>query len=186
MVRLLGAAGLLITLLGAGTAMAAQADAGVHAFSVKRIDGTPVKLSAYQGRVLLIVNTASKCGLTPQYEGLEKLHATYGKQGLSVLGFPANDFFGQEPGSNAEIQQFCQSSFGVKFDMFEKIVVKGRGQAPLYRYLTETEPHAGQVRWNFEKFLVGRDGRVVARFEPRTKPTDPAVIKAIEAELARR
>lgn len=185
MVRLLGAAGLAVTLLGAGVAMAAQTDAGVHAFDVKRIDGTPVQLSAYKGRVLLIVNTASKCGLTPQYEGLEKLHATYAKRGLSVLGFPSNDFFGQEPGSNAEIQQFCQTSFGVKFDMFEKIIVKGRGQAPLYRYLTGTEPHAGQIRWNFEKFLVGRDGRVVARFAPRTQPTDKAVIEAIEAALAR-
>ncbi|MFP5503140.1 MAG: glutathione peroxidase, partial [Candidatus Sericytochromatia bacterium] len=136
-------------------------------------------------RVLLIVNTASKCGLTPQYEGLEKLHATYAKQGLSVLGFPSNDFFGQEPGSNAEIQQFCQTSFGVTFDMFEKLVVKGRNQAPLYRYLTATAPHAGEVRWNFEKFLIGRDGRVVARFEPRTQPTDKAVVKAIEAALAR-
>lgn len=173
--------------LVAPAADAAPAAQSLYGFHVKRLDGKQTSLAAYQGRVMLIVNTASKCGLTPQYEGLQKLHEQYHVKGLSVLGFPANDFLWQEPGSNAEIGEFCQRNYGVDFDMFEKVAVKGKGQAPLYRYLTskETNPaFAGEIRWNFDKFLVNRQGLVVARFEPKTPPTDPKVRKAIEAALA--
>jgi glutathione peroxidase len=162
--------------------------APLYGFALKRLDGTPTTLAAYKGKVLLIVNTASKCGNTPQYAPLEKLHETYAPKGLAVLGFPANDFLFQEPGSNDEIHAFCTENYGVTFDMFEKSVVKGEGQSPLYRYLTAqpTAPKpAGDVSWNFEKFLVDRHGHVVARFAPRTQPNDPAVVQAIEAELAK-
>ena len=138
---------------------------------------------------MLIVNTASKCGLTPQYKQLEALHEEYGAQGLAILGFPANEFGKQEPGTNSEISQFCAKNYGVKFDMFEKVVVKGEGICPLYQYLTskETNPdHAGEISWNFEKFLIGRDGKIVARFAPRVKPSDEKVVAAIKAELAKK
>jgi glutathione peroxidase len=169
-------------------AKAAASAAPVYGFALKRLDGTPTTLAPYQGKVMLIVNTASKCGLTPQYSALEKLHETYADKGLAVLGFPANDFLWQEPGSNDEIHQFCTENYGVKFDMFEKSVVKGQGQSPLYKFLTAqpTAPQGpGEIAWNFEKFLVDRHGRVVARFSPKTKPEDPAVVAAIEAELAK-
>lgn len=172
----------------ASTPSQVSAPTGVHQFRPTRLDGSPAPLAAYRGRVMLIVNTASKCGLAPQFAGLEKLHDTYAKRGLAVLGFPANDFFFQEPGSSTEIAEFCRENYGVSFDMFEKVVVKGRGQAPLYAYLTsaETNPRfAGAISWNFEKFLVNRHGAVVARFSPRTEPTDATVVKAIEAELAK-
>ncbi|MFN3430121.1 MAG: glutathione peroxidase [Candidatus Sericytochromatia bacterium] len=162
---------------------------GLYQFSVTRLDGRSVALSAYRGQVMLIVNTASKCGLTPQYAGLEKLHDSSRAKGLAILGFPANDFLWQEPGTNAEIGEFCQENYGVSFDMFEKVAVKGPQQAPLYRFLTsrETNPRfAGEVRWNFDKFLIDRQGRVVARFAPKVTPEDPAVVKAIESELAKR
>lgn len=162
--------------------------APLYAFALKRLDGTPTTLAAYQGKVLLVVNTASKCGNTPQYAGLEKLHEAYAPKGLAVLGFPANDFLWQEPGTNEEIHQFCTENYGVTFDMFEKSVVKGQGQSPLYRYLTAqpTRPQpAGDITWNFEKFLVNRHGQVVARFAPKTRPDDPALVQAIEAELAK-
>ncbi|MNS38766.1 Hydroperoxy fatty acid reductase gpx1 [compost metagenome] len=188
----LAAVTLLAAPLPAALAAAPQAPAaapGLYQFSVTRLDGRPVALSSYRGKVMLIVNTASKCGLTPQYAGLEKLHDAYRAKGLAVLGFPANDFLWQEPGTNAEIGEFCQENYGVSFDMFEKVAVKGPQQAPLYRYLTspETNPRfAGEIRWNFDKFLIDRHGRVVARFAPKVTPEDPAVVKAIEAELARR
>lgn len=188
----LAAVALLAAPLPAALAAAPQAPApaqGLYQFSVTRLDGRPVTLSSYRGKVMLIVNTASKCGLTPQYAGLEKLHDAYRAKGLAVLGFPANDFLWQEPGSNAEIGEFCQENYGVSFDMFEKVAVKGPQQAPLYRFLTspETNPRfAGEIRWNFDKFLIDRQGRVVARFAPKVTPEDPAVVKAIEAELAKR
>lgn len=153
---------------------------------INRLDGRSVSLGDYRGQLLLIVNTASECGLTPQYDGLERIHETYAARGLRVLGFPANEFGKQEPGSNAEIQSFCTVKFGVQFDMFAKIVVKGEGQAPLYRFLTETETQpvpAGDVSWNFEKFLVDPDGRVIARFSPSTEPLDPALVAVIEKNL---
>ena len=155
-------------------------------FKMKDIDGQSVDLGKYKGDVVLIVNVASKCGLTPQYEQLEAVYSKYKDQGLNVLGFPANEFGRQEPGTNAEIKEFCTSTFNVDFPMFSKIVVKGDDIDPLYEFLTseETNPGmAGDIKWNFEKFLVGRDGKVVKRFSPRTKPDAPEVIEAIEAEL---
>ncbi|MFI4862038.1 MAG: glutathione peroxidase [Phycisphaerales bacterium JB063] len=156
-------------------------------FELTSLTGQPVDLAKYQGQVVLIVNTASECGLTPQYEQLQQLHETYADQGLAILGFPANNFNGQEPGSDEEIAAFCEENFGVGFDMFAKLSVKGDDQHPLYHYLTsaETNPdYAGDITWNFEKFLISREGEVVARFAPRTRPDDPEVVAAIEAELA--
>jgi len=159
----------------------------LYAMQVRRIAGDPVSLDAYRGQVLLIVNTASRCGHTRQYADLQKLHETYGDQGLAVLGFPANDFGNQEPGSNEEIASFCQVNFGVTFDLFEKITVKGDEQHPLYAMLTEepfntTSP--GPVRWNFEKFLISRDGKLLARFGSSVSPSSPQVIEQIQAALA--
>jgi glutathione peroxidase len=174
------------------------------AIPLKTIRGADASLGDYAGKVLLVVNVASKCGLTPQYEGLEALYGKYRDQGLVVLGFPANDFGAQEPGSNAEIESFCTTNFGVDFPMFEKLVVTGPDKHPLYRALTEAAPNATndgafrdrlkgygmtpnpapELLWNFEKFLVGRDGAVVARFSPDTAPDDPALVAAIERALA--
>ncbi|HVK12120.1 MAG TPA: glutathione peroxidase [Gemmataceae bacterium] len=155
-------------------------------FSLKDIKGNPVELSKYKGKVVLLVNVASKCGLTPQYEGLQALYSKYEKDGLVVIGVPANEFGSQEPGSNEEIEKFCTAKYNVTFPMMSKIVVKGESIDPLYKYLTsvETAPaKKGDITWNFEKFLVGKDGKVVARFAPRTKPTDPEFVKAVETEL---
>ena len=179
----------------------------LYDFSVTKIDGSETKLGDYQGKVLLVVNVASKCGLTPQYEGLESLHKNFKSKGLMVLGFPANEFLAQEPGTNAEIQEFCRMNFGVEFPMFSKIVVKGEGQHPLYKYLTETKPETimkpdgtlleklesknllsgkpNDIKWNFEKFLISKKGEVVARFSPELDPQDPLIVQAIERELAR-
>jgi glutathione peroxidase len=154
---------------------------------MKNIKGEPVDLSKYQGKVVLMVNVASKCGLTPQYKELEGLHEKYADKGLAVLGFPANEFGKQEPGTDGEIADFCKAKYDVKFDMFSKVVVKGDGQCDLYKFLTseKTDPKfAGDIKWNFEKFLVGRDGNVIARFAPTVKPDSPEVIKAIETALA--
>ena len=162
---------------------------GVYQFTVRRIDGTEESLAAYRGKVLLIVNVASRCGNTPQYAGLEALYKEHAGEGLVVLGFPANDFGHQEPGENAEIKTFCESRFGVTFPMFAKIHVKGPEIAPLYAYLTDKDSQgefSGEVQWNFAKFLVGRDGKVVARFSPKTKPEDPALQKAVADALAKR
>lgn len=162
-------------------------------FKMKKLDGKPGDLSAYQGKVVLIVNVASQCGLTPQYEQLEKLHEKYSDKGLAVLGFPANEFGSQEPGTDLEIASFCKDNYAVKFDMYSKVVVKqtkdGPEPCPLYKFLTskETDPKfAGDITWNFEKFLVGRNGEIVARFAPRVKPDSDEVTKAIEAELAKK
>ena len=165
----------------------AEPVSGIYAFTMKSIDGRDVSLADYRGKVLLIVNVASKCGFTGQYEGLQKLYETYEKRGLVVLGFPSNDFLGQEPGSNEQIASFCRTTYGVTFPMFAKISVKGREPHPLYRFLTgrETNPDfPGDITWNFNKFLVGRDGRIVARFGSRTKPESPEVAAAIEKALA--
>ncbi len=155
----------------------------VHDFSAKTIDGRDVKLADYKGHPLLIVNVASKCGLTPQYEGLEKLNKELGPRGLRVLGFPANEFGAQEPGTNDEIKTFCTSNYGVDFDMFGKVVVKGEGIHPLFAYLTKQSKFAGDIQWNFNKFLVDKNGEVVARFEPKVEPNSPEVRKAIEQQL---
>ena len=158
----------------------------VHDFSVKTITGTNKSLADYKGKALLVVNVASACGLTPQYAGLEKLHETYGARGLAILGFPANEFGAQEPGSNDAIKTFCETSFGVKFDMFGKLKVKGEGIDPLFSFLTskaDNPDFGGEIKWNFNKFLIDKDGNVIARFEPQVEPTSPEVTKAIEAAL---
>ena len=158
----------------------------IYDFSAKTIDGKDRSLADYRGRVALIVNVASECGLTPQYSGLEELHEAYGAKGLSVLGFPANEFGAQEPGTEAQIQDFCTTKYGVKFDMFEKVKVKGPGIHPLFAWLTgaDTNPKfSGDIKWNFNKFLVGKDGTVLARFEPQVEPTSADVKGAIENAL---
>jgi glutathione peroxidase len=158
----------------------------IYDFTAHTIDGKAKELGAYRGKVLLIVNVASQCGLTPQYKGLEELHEAYAERGLAVLGFPANEFGAQEPGTNKEIQTFCETSFGVKFDLFAKVKVKGPGIDPIFDYLTSaaTNPASpGEIKWNFNKFLIGRDGAVLARFEPQVEPTSPDVRRAIEAAL---
>lgn len=149
------------------------------------LEGSPATLAEHQGEVLLAVNVASKCGFTPQYEGLEKLHETYADRGFAVLGFPCNQFLFQEKGSADEIAQFCSLTYGVTFPMFEKLNVRGRHQHPLYAQLTKgTTGGTGRgVRWNFEKFLISRDGEVIAHWRSTTTPEDPAVISAIEAAL---
>ena len=156
-------------------------------FTVHSIEGKDVKLAdKYAGKVCLIVNVASKCSLTVQYEQLTALHKQYGEKGLAILAFPANDFEQEEPGTNAEIQTFCKTTYGVEFDLFAKIPVTGPEQAPLYRFLTSKETNGefgGEIEWNFTKFLVGRDGQVIARFKPDVKPDAPEVVKAIEAAL---
>jgi glutathione peroxidase len=179
----------------------------IHDIPVRRITGEDTNLGEYKGKVLLVVNVASKCGLTPQYEALEKLYRNYRDRGLVVAGFPANDFRGQEPGSNAEIETFCTSNFGVDFPLYEKITVVGEGKHPLYKELIAAQPKATstsevhfseklkghgiepttepEILWNFEKFIVDRKGKVTARFAPNTTPDDPALVKALEAELAK-
>jgi glutathione peroxidase len=156
----------------------------VHDFDSKTIGGVPKKLSDYKGRALLIVNVASKCGLTPQYKALEALHKELGPKGLSVLGFPANEFGAQEPGTEAQIAEFCSTNYGVGFEMFQKTVVKGEGIAPLFAHLTDAaSAFGGEIKWNFNKFLVDKNGAVVGRFEPTMSPDDPAVRAAIEKLL---
>ncbi|MBS2032578.1 MAG: glutathione peroxidase [Deltaproteobacteria bacterium] len=176
----------------------------VHTFSMKRIDGKDTSLGDYRGKVLLVVNVASKCGLTPQYEALEKLYEAKRERGLEVLGFPANDFEGQEPGTDAEIASFCSTKYDVKFPLFSKISVVGANKHPLYQHLTTEKREAtgegpmrknlagygiatsapGEVLWNFEKFLVDRQGKVINRFAPDVTPDDPRLTSAIESALA--
>lgn len=155
----------------------------IYQFTMKSIDGKEIPLEEYKGKVLLVVNVASKCGLTPQYEALEKLYKAKKDKGLVVLGFPANEFGSQEPGTNEEIKQFCSANYGVTFPMFSKIVVKGKDIHPLYQWLTE---HTGEkeIAWNFAKFLIGRQGQILERFDPRTKPDAPEIMKALDEALA--
>ena len=156
--------------------------ANVYDYSMTAIDGKAAPLSNYKGKVLLVVNVASKCGYTPQYTGLEALYKKYKDQGLVLIGVPANNFGGQEPGSNEEIQTFCSRTYGVTFPMMSKVSVKGADQAPLYQYLTSTK--GGDVKWNFTKFLVGRDGQILDRFESAVKPDSPELLSAVERALA--
>ena len=185
--------------------MNAETNQSLYDIPIDRIDGTATTLDANRGEVLLIVNVASKCGYTPQYEGLEKLYESYRDRGFSVLGFPSNDFLGQEPGSNEEIQAFCTTNFGVQFPMFSKIPVAGPGKHALYAHLTNAmhdaegrekmeasirshnaePPPRPEVIWNFEKFLVSRDGDVVRRFAPDVAPEAPELVEAVESELAK-
>jgi glutathione peroxidase len=154
-------------------------------FTMDSLEGKPVNLAKYQGNVVLIVNVASECGYTPQYEGLQALHKKYANRGLRILGFPSNDFGGQEPGSNVEISEFCTKNYGVQFDMFSKITVLGKDQAPLYKTLTSTPGFSGNIDWNFEKFLLNREGKVVARFKSPVEPLSSEMTKAIEAALGK-
>ncbi|GAB2768087.1 glutathione peroxidase [Amycolatopsis magusensis] len=159
---------------------------GIKDIEVETLDGEPTTLGALGDKVLLVVNVASKCGLTPQYTGLEKLQERFGARGFSVVGFPCNQFAGQEPGSASEIQTFCSTTYGVTFPLFAKTEVNGPGRHPLYAALTATpdaDGEAGDVQWNFEKFLVDTDGSILARFRPRIEPEDEAVLKSIEAAL---
>jgi glutathione peroxidase len=159
----------------------------IYDFTVKDIDGRDVDLGSYKGSVLLIVNVASKCGFTPQYEGLQKLYETHKDKGLVILGFPANDFLWQEPGTDKEIKSFCTLKYNVTFPMFAKISVKGSDQHPLYAFLTDKQANPsvdGKISWNFNKFLVARDGRVIRQFGSRTKPLADELVKAVEAALA--
>jgi glutathione peroxidase len=181
--------------------------ASIYDIPVAKITGEPASLGDFKGKVLLVVNVASKCGLTPQYEGLEKLYERFSGQGLVITGFPANDFKSQEPGSNDEIQSFCSLNYGVKFPLFSKITVVGAEKHPLYAALIAAQPKAvsldevpfreklkgygiegnpePEILWNFEKFLVSRDGKVVKRFAPDTQPDAPELVAAIESELAK-
>ena len=178
-----------LALWGAGVVSAKGEGAvtNLYSFTMKDIDGKSVSLADYKGKVLVLVNVASKCGFTGQYEGLESLYKRYQDRGLVILGFPANDFLWQEPGTDAEIKTFCSLKYGVTFPMFSKISVKGSDIHPLYQYLTdkETNPQfAGAISWNFNKFLVGRDGKILARFGSRTTPADKELVEAVEKALA--
>jgi glutathione peroxidase len=170
------------------TQPATQPGPPVLSFTMKSLGGKDIDLSQYRGKVILMVNTASKCGFTPQYAALEKIHEKYSSQGLAILGFPSNDFGSQEPGTDQQISKFCTSHYGVKFDMFSKIDVKGPNQDPLYKFLTSEDtdkPFHGDVAWNFEKFLISRDGQIVNRFRSPVRPDSDEMVKAIEAELAK-
>ena len=159
----------------------------IHDFELATIDGAQRKLADFRGKVLLVVNVASKCGLTPHYQGLQALYDEKKDRGFAVLGFPCNQFGGQEPGSDADVKSFCSTTYGVTFPMFAKIDVNGAGRTPLYAWLTgePTKPDgAGDIAWNFAKFVVGKDGAVKARFNPRVEPGDPALRAAIDAALA--
>jgi glutathione peroxidase len=156
----------------------------IYHFTMKDIDGKTVPLDRYKGKVLLVVNVASKCGLTPQYAGLQKLYTEYKDKGLVILGFPANEFREQEPGTNAEIKQFCTQNYGVTFPMFSKIVVKGEGINPLYQWLIGNSDRPKEdIEWNFAKFVVGRDGKTTKRFSPKSTPDSPELIAAIKEAL---
>jgi len=176
-------------LLGAFLSMASADDHECALnFKAKTIDGKTVDLEDYEGKVVLIVNTASRCGLTPQYAGLQQMYEKYQGKGFVVLGFPCNQFGRQEPGTEAEIKQFCSANYNVSFPMFSKIDVNGGEAAPIYKYLTsqDTKPAGkGDISWNFEKFLIDRDGQLVGRYAPRTKPDDADLVKAVEAELGK-
>ena len=158
----------------------------VHDFPVNTLTGQPGSLGDLAGRTLLVVNVASQCGLTPQYTGLERLHEQYAARGFAVVGFPCNQFGGQEPGTADEIAEFCSATYGVTFPMFEKIEVNGPGRHPIYAELSQmpdASGEAGDIQWNFEKFLVGPDGTVLARFRPLVTPEDPGLVAAVEASL---
>jgi glutathione peroxidase len=171
--------------LAAGVAVA-LAEAPLYGFTMKTIDGKPKPLADYRGKAILIVNTASECGYTPQYAGLEKLYERYHDRGFAVLAFPANDFGAQEPGTDAQIKQFCASTYGTKFDLFSKITVKGPGVHPLYRYLTSVKGFEGDIQWNFNKFLVDPSGAVVARYPSRIEPTSAELTAKLESILPKK
>jgi glutathione peroxidase len=157
----------------------------IYNISLKDIDGKPTSLKAYEGKVMLIVNVASKCGYTPQYAGLEALHQKYKEKGFAVLGFPCNQFGGQEPGTNEEIKAFCSSTYQVTFPLFDKIEVNGPQRHPLYVWLAgEGSPFPGAIKWNFNKFLIGRDGKILKRFDSKVKPDSAELVQAVEQALS--
>jgi len=178
--------GLVSMVVWASPAGSGGGGVSIYDFKMKDIDGKEISLEMFKGKVVLVVNVASKCGLTQQYEGLQKIYSKYKDRGFMILGFPANNFKGQEPGTDAEIKAFCSIKFGVAFPMFSRISVLGENMHPLYRYLTgvETNPgFSGDIRWNFDKFLFSKDGKPVGRFHPKAKPESEEVIRAIEKEL---
>ena len=169
----------------AGTSNHGDAMAPVHSFTLNDIDGNPLALNTFSGKVLLLVNTASMCGNTPQYEGLQTLYEQYREQGLEILAFPANNFGKQEPGTNEEIKSFCYTKYALEFPLFSKISVKGEDMHPLYHYLTTQSPFPGEIEWNFQKFLVNRDGEIIARYRPGLKPLSPQIVQDIERALGK-
>jgi glutathione peroxidase len=173
--------GLVILLMSASLFAASS----IYDFTLPSIDGKPMPLADYKGKVILVVNVASRCGFTPQYTALESIYEKYKDQGFVILGFPANNFGGQEPGTNAEIKTFCSAKYNVTFPLYGKVSVKGDDQTPLYKYLTTSANPAltGDIKWNFTKFLVDRKGNVIQRFEPQTTPDSPEVVAAIEKSL---
>ncbi len=183
--------GLILVLFTSGsyapTALASSGPSSFYGFKVNSISGTPVDLGQYKGKVLLVVNTASKCGYTPQYEGLQTIYQRYHDKGFEILAFPSNDFGSQEPGTAPEIKKFCETRYKVSFPLFEKNSVSGSMKQPLYDWLVHHEPRSqygtSEVGWNFEKFLVSKDGKVVARFRSSVTPESPEVIKAIEGAM---
>ena len=175
---------LLLALTLTTSANASQENT-LHDFTMTKIDGKEMPLKKLEGTVVLVVNVASKCGLTPQYKGLQALYEKYKAKGFTVLAFPANQFGEQEPGSNVEINEFCTKNYGVTFPVFEKIVVKGDGIHPLYQWLLEKGPRKDDIEWNFAKFLIGRDGQILGRFTPKTAPDNAELVKAIEDAVSK-
>ena len=163
-----------------------EGTAPVYSFTLNDIDGSPLSLNTFQGKVLLLVNTASFCGNTPQYEGLQTLYEQYRNQGLEILAFPANNFGQQEPGNDEEIKSFCYTKYALEFPLFSKISVKGEGIHALYHYLTTQSPFPGEIEWNFQKFLVDRHGQVIARYRPGLKPLSPQIVQDIERALGKK
>ena len=175
-----------VGVLGAGRPASGPGARSIYEFNMKDIDGKQVNLADFRGKVVLVVNVASRCGFTPQYEGLQKLYLKYQQQGFVILGFPANNFGFQEPGTNAEIKSFCSAKYNVTFPIFSKISVKGDDIDPLYKFLTDkgSDPqYGGDIKWNFNKFLIDRTGNIVARFEPPVKPDSDQMVQAIEKAL---
>jgi glutathione peroxidase len=176
-----------VMLLGMALGAMAFAASNVYEFTLNSIDGAPTPLSSYKGKVVLLVNVASKCGYTPQYAGLEKLYETYKDKGFVILGVPANNFGAQEPGTNEEIKTFCSRTYNVTFPMMSKVSVKGSDKAPLYQYLTDASSNpktGGEIKWNFTKFLIDKNGKIAARFESAVTPDSADMAKAIEQALA--
>jgi glutathione peroxidase len=177
-------AGVVSALAGDDGRSGASADPGIHAFTMKTIDGEERSLSAYKGKVVLVVNTASECGYTPQYTGLQELFQKYHDRGFVLAAFPANDFGAQEPGTDAQIKNFCSTKYRTTFDLYSKITVKGPGMHPLYKYLTSRPGMTGDVSWNFNKFLIDRDGHVAARWPSKVEPMSPEITAKIESLLS--
>ena len=185
------AGGVLLTLLfgacnpgySAEISLRGAAAAPVYAFTLNDIDGNPLALNTFTGKVLLLVNTASLCGNTPQYEGLQTLYGQYKERGLEILAFPANNFGKQEPGTDEEIKSFCYTKYALQFPLFSKISVKGEDMHPLYHYLTTQSPFPGEIEWNFQKFLVNREGEIIARYRPGLKPLSSQIVQDIERAL---